>query len=213
MIKNILWDNDGVLVDTEKYFFLANKDICKKFNIDFSLDDFRQLILENSIGPWGKFRKMGFSEEDIVSIRSERDRIYNSYILKENVTIKGVKQILEKLHRKYRMAIVTSSKREHFENIHKRTGFLKYFEFSLTIEDYDSCKPSKDPYIKALNVMDVKSDETIVIEDSRRGLIAAFAAGLKCIVIPTELTSKQDFSNAYKIIDTVLDLPDTLKSI
>lgn len=213
MIKNILWDNDGVLVDTEKYFFQANKDICEQHGIEFTMEDFKYLILDNAIGPWEKFRDLGFGESDIAVIRGDRDRIYNSYIVKESVTINNVGQVLKQLHKDYRMAIVTSSKREHFENIHRRTGFLKYFEFSLSIEDYKRCKPSKDPYIKAINVMDVKKEETIVIEDSKRGLTAAYSAGLKCIVIPTDLTIEQDFSKAYKIIDSVLELPDELKRV
>ncbi|MCP3925098.1 MAG: HAD family phosphatase [Desulfobacterales bacterium] len=212
-IKNILWDNDGVLVDTEKYFYKANQDLCIRYGFDFSMEDFRALILEKAVGPWDRFIDSGFDENQILSLRESRDKIYSDYIEKDDITINGVQKVLKYLFKKYSMAIVTSSRRIHFEAIHKKTGFLKYFDFSLSIEDYPQCKPSKDPYVAALKKMGADISETIVIEDSKRGLTSAVAAGLKCIVIPTELTINQDFSEAFKVLSSIEDVPDFLEGL
>lgn len=206
-IKNIFWDNDGVLVDTEHLFYKANVLVCEKHGIDFTLEEFKSLVLEEAIGPWEKFRDKGFDENEIILLKAERDRIYNGLIIESDPAVEGIYDVLKELSQNRSMAIVTSSKRLHFENIHKKTDLLKFFEFSLTLEDYKRCKPLKDPYIKALQVMGAKPSETVVIEDSKRGLKAAVSAGLRCIVIETELTKGQDFKDAYKVVKNVSELP------
>ena len=148
MIKAIFWDNDGVLVDTEKLYYRANKEI---------------------------FSNMGIS-------------------LTEQIYI----------------GIVTSSKREHFEIIHSGTGLLKYFDFTLTSDDFRTPKPDPEPYLKALEKTGFKKEECIVVEDSQRGLTAALKAELKCYVIPTELTGSSNFNGAEKILSSVSDLPELL---
>jgi HAD superfamily hydrolase (TIGR01509 family) len=112
------------------------------------------------------------------------------------------------------MGIVTSSRRDHFEIIHSRTGILPYFHFCLTIEDYEKAKPDPEPYIKAIEKSGFKPDECLAVEDSERGLAAAVAAGLRCMVVPRSLTGDGNFSKAYGIcsnLDEVVD--EILKEI
>ena len=108
------------------------------------------------------------------------------------------------------MGIVTSSKKNHFEIIHKNSGLLKYFDFILTADNYVNSKPAPDPYLKALELSGVKKEECMVIEDSERGLKSALAAGLKCFVIPTNLTKLSDFSGAEKILTKINEVPNHL---
>ncbi len=209
-IKNILWDNDGVLVDTEKFFFKATKKICLAHGVEFSIDLFRELVLKQAVGPWEFFREKGYGEEDIQKLKEERDGFYNSYLINEDISMDGAGKVIRELSNNFDMVIVTSSKRSHFETIHNRSGFLKYFDFSLTIEDYENCKPSPEPYLKALDMMGAEKEESVIIEDSYRGLTAAVAAGIRCIVIPTEMSLNQDFSKAYMVIDSIKKLPGIL---
>jgi HAD superfamily hydrolase (TIGR01509 family) len=112
------------------------------------------------------------------------------------------------------MGIVTTSRREHFDIIHRSSGLLQYFSFILTREDYDKSKPDPEPYLRGLEKMGVEKSECIVIEDSKRGLTAATRAGLRCLVIPTELNRNDDFSEAYLVLDTITAVtPELLKSI
>lgn len=212
-IKNIFFDNDGILVDTEKFFYKANVDICTRFGIDFSEEAFTAAVLKDATGPWPLFREKGFSQEEILKLKDERNEIYNGYLQQEDISLPDVKDTLNRMHRKYRKAIVTSSTRKNFETIHNKTGFLKFFEFTLTLEDYKKCKPSGDPYITALRKMGADPSETIVVEDSARGLEASVNAGIRCVVIPTQLTASQDFSKAYMRLQSIKDLPEFLASI
>ena len=104
------------------------------------------------------------------------------------------------------MGIVTSSRRDHFEIIHSSTGFRKYFDFEITSDECNETKPSPKPYLIALEKSGFDKAECLIIEDSERGLKAAIAAGIKCYVIPTELTKNSDFTGAAKILNNINEL-------
>lgn len=210
MYKAIFWDNDGVLVDTEKYYFEATRRVFKNNGLVLSKEIFVENFLKNSKGAWFILSEKGFPEKRIQDLRKERNIIYQKLLEENDLLIDGVKEVLEKLSTKYMMAIVTSSQREHFETIHKKTGVLKYFDFYLTREDYTNSKPDPEPYRKALNCSGLKSSEVVVIEDSERGLKSALSAGINCIIIPSSLTQKSNFFGAEKVLNNVCDILDYL---
>jgi beta-phosphoglucomutase-like phosphatase (HAD superfamily) len=111
----------------------------------------------------------------------------------------GAVKTLTALHGKVAMAIVTSSRRDHFDLIHRRNGLLSYVDFILTREDYRHSKPNPEPYLKALDRAKLAPAECLVVEDTRRGLQAALEAGLRCIVVPNRLAPDNDFPGAYRI--------------
>ncbi len=207
MIKALFWDNDGVLVDTEKLYYKANKETFAKIGIDLTKEVYVEYFLRRSNGTWHLAEAKGFSAEEISKFRNERDELYSGLLMKGKNVIDGVEETLKSLYGKYKMGIVTSSKKDHFEIIHKNSGLLKYFDFILTGEDYENAKPAPDPYLKALEISGCKKDECVIVEDSERGLRAALAAGIKCFVIPTGLTIHSNFTGAEKILSDIREVP------
>jgi len=213
MIKNIFWDNDGVLVDTEKYYFQATIETIASIGIDISKEEFIEFSLKESKGVWHLAVEKGLNPDSLLELKNKRNELYNQYVKTKDIFIPYIERVLKNLSNKYQMAIVTTSKREDFEAIHERTGYLKYFEQWLTLGDYEKSKPAPDPYLAALKKMDVNPEETVVIEDTQRGLIAANAAGLRCLIVSTDLSKHQDFSQAYHILDSINDLEINLKKM
>lgn len=205
-IKAIFWDNDGVLVDTEKLYFEANRKVFLNYGIELKEKIYVEYFLKYAQGAWHLLREKGFNEEKIKLIREERNTLYSSLLKKNASPIDGAEEILKQLHGKILMGVVTSSRKDHFELTHARTGFKKYFDFVLTSEDFEKVKPDPEPYLKALKVSGMKKEECIVVEDSERGLKAAIAAGIKCCVIPTQLTKNSDFTGAIKILQNITQL-------
>ena len=129
MIKAIFWDNDGVLVDTERLYFLATKKILSKEGIHLSKEQYHDLLLVQSKGAFVLAGQKGFSQADIETLRSRRNALYKSYLRKKPLVLNGVVETLELLSPHYTMGIVTTSTREHFDIIHKRAGLLDHFDF------------------------------------------------------------------------------------
>lgn len=94
--------------------------------------------------------------------------------------------------------------------MHQRSNLSQFFEFALTREDYGRSKPHPEPYLTALERLQLSAKECIAIEDSQRGLAAANAAGLRCIVIPNSMTIGSAFSDAAMVISDAAALPGAL---
>ncbi len=206
MIKSIFWDNDGILVDTEKLYYKATKLTFEKIGIDLTDEMYVQYFLKQSHGTWHLAKELGYNEETITQLRRDRNQLYSRLLETEIEIIEGAEFVLKELYGKVKMGIVTSSRKDHFEIIHNQTGFLKYFDFVITSEDVKNTKPDPEPYLKALQVSGIKREDCIVVEDSERGLKAALQAGLRCYIIPTHLTLDSDFTGAEKVLNNIKEI-------
>jgi len=119
----------------------------------------------------------------------------------------GVFETLRALHGRVRMAVVTSSQREHFEVMHAGTQLTDFFEFVLAREDFKETKPNPEPYLLALERLGLEAERCIAIEDSERGLAAARAAGLRCLVIPNDVTRGCNFQGATAVLGSAAPTP------
>ena len=210
MIKAIFWDNDGVLVDTERLYFQATQETLESVGVALDHEHYVEFFLRQGRGAWHLLEERGVSAAEIERLRQRRNDLYSELLDREACAIEGVSGTLEALHRKYVMGVVTSSRRDHFDIIHSRCNLLQYFDFVLTAADFDRVKPHPDPYLLAIEKSGAGKDACIAIEDSERGLQAATQAGIRCIVIPTALTRGGDFSRAYCVLDSVTEVPGIL---
>ena len=208
--KYILFDNDGVLVHTEPLYFKANIKALKEF-FDISLE-FEEYMKSMSEGTtvWQKACDRGFSQKEIQIARNKRNEYYQEYLKSENILIDGVKEVLKELSKNYKMAIITTSRRVDFEIIHKDLGIVDFMDFVLCEEDYEFAKPHPQPYLKGLEIFGAAKNEAIVVEDSKRGLTAAYRAGIECVIVKNDFTTTQDFSQATFFIESLKQLKTIL---
>ncbi|MGA1932432.1 HAD family hydrolase [Arcobacter sp. YIC-464] len=212
MKKYILFDNDGVLVETEKWYFEANKIALKQLGITLELDVYLEIMARGGTA-WELAFKEGFSKEVVDNKRFQRDEYYQNFLKTKNIEIPNVKKSLEKLSKKYKMGIVTTSRRVDFDLIHKNRGIIDYMDFSLCVEEYERAKPYPDPYLASLKKFNAKKDEAIVVEDSQRGLTSAFNANIQCAIVHNDFTVKHDFSKADYFINKLDELEGLLETI
>lgn len=207
MKKYVLFDHDGVLVDTEPWYFRAGQRALA--DVGVTLDRAQYLRdMSRGLGTWAQARAQGIDERTISAQRAVRDRYYREYLRTEAIEIDGVVDALAELSKHVRMAIVTTAKRVDFETIHASRGITRFMDFVLVREDYSLAKPHPEPYLTGLAHFGATADETLVVEDSARGLRAAVAAGIDCAVVRNDFTASQDFSQATYRIDTLRELTD-----
>jgi HAD superfamily hydrolase (TIGR01509 family) len=211
--RALLWDNDGVLVDTEHWYYQANREVLAGVGIDLTEDLYLKNFLASSGGAWHLAAARGVTDAGIAALRRERDARYERFLEQHPLAIPGVREALQALRPHFTMGIVTSSRRSHFEMIHRRTGFLGFFDFALTLEDYERSKPDPAPYLKAIARSGFPAAACLAIEDAPRGLAAARAAGLDCWVIPTELSRRADFSGASRILGSIAEVAPALMAL
>jgi HAD superfamily hydrolase (TIGR01509 family) len=200
----ILWDNDGVLVDTEILYYRANRQVLAGLGVELTVDLFREFYLKDTIGGWHLAR--GLSPEAVEEMRVVRNGVYAELLRTEARAMPGAAEVLDALSGRLGMGVVTSSRRDHFDLIHARTGFGRYFDVVVSCDDVSRTKPDPEPYLRALALTGRRPAECVAIEDSERGLIAATAAGLECWVIPTDLSRGGDFRLADRVLSGLSDV-------
>ncbi|MDX4068897.1 HAD family hydrolase [Aliarcobacter skirrowii] len=209
MKKYILFDNDGVLVETEKWYFEANKKALKLLGLNLEMEFYQNIMVKG--GSAFELALLHKIEHSIIEKhRSIRDSFYQEFITTKDISIQNVKDTLKELSKRYKMAIVTTSRRVDFELIHKNSGITNFMDFVLCVEDYKRAKPHPDPYLKGLEKFNSKDFEAIVVEDSQRGLESSKRANIDCIVVKNEFTQKQDFSKADYFINNIEELKKLL---
>ena len=209
MKKYVLFDHDGVLVDTEFWYYKAGERALA--DIGFTLDKDQYLRgMSQALGTWEQARTAGIDEESISRQRVVRDIYYQEYLRTEAIEIEGVVDALAELSKYVRMAIVTTAKGVDFEIIHEKRQIRQFMDFVLVREDYKLAKPHPEPYLTGLRRFGATKDETLVVEDSSRGLNSAVAAGIDCAVVYNDFTKTQDFSQASHRIETLRELKDII---
>ena len=209
MKKYILFDNDGVLVDTEIWYFEANKKALKELGLTLHMDTYQEIMARGGTA-WEVAIAQGIETSIIDKKRVQRDIYYQDFLQTKNLEIPKVKKVLADLSKKYKMAIVTTSRRVDFELIHKQRGISDFMQFVLCVEDYNRAKPYPDPYLKGLELFKASNEQAIVVEDSQRGLSSAVNAKIECVIVKNDFTKTHDFSKANYFIDNLEQLETIL---
>lgn len=210
MKKYILFDHDGVLVDTEFWYFQAGQRALADIGLTLDKDQYLR-DMNQGLGTWSQARAAGIDEQTISRQRAARDHYYQEYLRTKAIEIDGVVEALAELSKYARMAIVTTAKRADFEIIHEKRQVRQFMEFVLVREDYKLAKPHPEPYLTGLKRFGATAEEALVVEDSSRGLNSAVAAGIDCAIVYNEFTRAQDFSLASYRIQALTELKDIIQ--
>src|SRR6187431_1391323 len=158
--KYILFDHDGVLVDTEFWYYKAGERALA--DVGFTLDRDQYLRdMTQGLATWAQAREAGIDEQTISKQREVRDAYYQEYLRTEAIEIEDVVETLAELSKYVRMAIVTTSKRVDFELIHERRQIRQFMDFVLVREDYELAKPHPEPYLTGLNRFGAVKEEAL----------------------------------------------------
>ncbi len=213
MKKYILFDNDGVLIETEMWYFEASKRALKEFfDLELTFERYMEIMAKGQRA-WVIAEEIGISEDEIVIAREKRDEYYQEYIKTKEIAIEGVIDSLKELSKNYKMGIVTTSRRVDFELAHSGRGITDFMDFVLCVEDYPNSKPHPDPYLKGMEMFGATKEECIIVEDSKRGLSSAVNACIECVIVHNEFTETHDFSDASYRISKFSELQELLDSI
>ncbi|HKI45762.1 MAG TPA: HAD family phosphatase [Balneolales bacterium] len=213
MVKSVLFDMDGLLVDTERVARTAWKYAGEKCGvvvtdnfyatlIGIGRDDSEKALLQQ-FGP--DFPLDRFKDQ---RYNKMRNLLHGAELLK-----KGAAEILRFIHsRDIPMGLVTSS---HHEDVDDRLGSLtRYFSVVVAREDVAHGKPAPDLYQAALEKMEIGPDESIVLEDSPVGMEAARRAGLDVILVPDLISPGPDISEkAFAVCDDLFKAIELLGPI
>lgn len=208
MIRAIVFDFDGTIVDTESASYEAFRGIFAEHGLELPLERWAL-----GIGTWGAYDPFADLEEGLgrpVDRRAVRER-FEAEMAERIRSLElrpGVADTLEEARsRGMRLGLATSSYRGSVEPHLKELGLLGYFEAVHTADDVARVKPDPALYRLALASLGVAGRQAVAVEDSLNGLRAAKAAGLYGLAVPNELTAFMDFSEADLVLSSLAEQP------
>jgi len=218
MLEAVIFDMDGVLIDSEPFHLVVNEKIFANLGINLSEDEYLSFIGTTHKDMWSTIKKrynLPQSVPELVNMQvsGNIDYIKNEEI--EPIKIKGVTDLLSKIAREnIKTGIASSSPTEVIELVINKLGISNYFSAIVGGEEIKKGKPSPDIFLKAAKRLNSKPSGCIVIEDSKNGVLAAKAAGMKCIGFNNPNSGNQNLEKADLIIDNYDSLNiNTLKNL
>jgi beta-phosphoglucomutase-like phosphatase (HAD superfamily) len=212
MIQAILFDSDGVLVDTEQLFFEATR---------AAFQSAGGTLTSRQWAVW--YLSQGRSSREIAGLSGVSPSLIDDAIERRNWSFwdridqgvplcAGVMETLNDLARDFRLAVVTGASRSHYQRVHASSGLRDFFEVTVTSDEYQHVKPHPQAYLTAVQRLALKPHQCLAIEDSPRGATAAISAGVRCFVVPTLLTDIALCPVECTIIDNLTRISEYLKA-
>ncbi len=209
MVEAVLFDMDGVLVDTEMIQSKAFESVLHRFGVIPKKNEHNTVHVSGATTPetWIILQKEYGFEADIEELtKLKRDAVMHALRGKLE-PMPGVVALLNDLKiNSVRLAVVSSAQRERVEHVLNQLGIADFFEASISANDVERGKPAPDPYLAAARLLSVDPTKCVVIEDAKTGLESAKAAHMKVIAAPNEYTKRMDFSAADLILPSLNDL-------
>lgn len=214
MIKAVIFDFDGLILDTETVWYEAYKETMAFYESDLPLEHFVTCIGTDNTELNQYFKDQLGERCNIEEIESRES--LHEVKMKTAQAREGVQDYLEEAKRNgYTIALASSSTKEWVTHHLGELGLLHFFEVIITGDDVDKVKPAPDLYVKAIEVLGIQPAEAVAFEDSLNGLQAALTAGLKCVIVPNPVTDALAFENHHLRLQSMADksLSDVIKYI
>ncbi len=214
MLECVLFDLDGLLVDSEPLQFHAYRRALEQFGVRLDLDAWiRWHSVEASTRRWVRDRGLDLDPEEL---RSVKKRHYDDLVATELQLKPGARALVERCAGEFELAVVSSSRRESIESCLRKFGLAEHFTAFVSGAELARSKPYPDAYLAALETVNCRPQNAIALEDSATGYRAAAAAGVACIVCPDFFIPKATdaFIGAARVVESlaVLD-PGSLRAI
>lgn len=187
MIKGLIFDLDGVIVDTAHYHYLSWREISRDLNIDFTINDNENLKGVSRIDSLNYILKLGrlsFNTQEKNILLDKKNNIYKhsiSSLGKKNI-LKGVEKILLKAKEK-KMLLAVGSSSKNAKMIIEKLNLTHLFQAVVDGTMVKKTKPDPEVFLKAAKKMNLKSSECIVFEDAESGVIAAKKGGFHVVSV------------------------------
>ena len=205
-MKAIIFDMDGVIINSEPLHVKIERELLEELGGTITDKEHSNFIGTTDYHMWSTFKEqfnIELSVDEIIKIKRDR---FNENIHKIEL-VPGFWDFFIKVYEAgHPLALASSNNKESVNLIVEKFELNKYLKVIMTGEDVSEGKPNPEIFLKTAEKLGVSPSNCIVIEDAKNGVLAAKAAGMKCIGFNNPVFGKQDLSGADLIIDSFSEL-------
>lgn len=205
MKSAVIFDFDGVLIDSEGLQYKAYLQVLARYGVWVSLEEYAEFWIAAGCGPEHGVSKYGLPITPD-EMRELKNPVYHEILRQEVRLMPGVVAALERLGARFSLAVATNSNRLDVGFVMEHFDLARYFAAIVTRDDYARPKPEPDAFVRAAERLDVPPKRCLVVEDAYKGIVAAVRAGTRVVAIPNDYTRSNDFSAAARVLRSLDDL-------
>jgi HAD superfamily hydrolase (TIGR01509 family) len=209
MIRTVIFDMDGVIIDSEPIHFKMENEMFQELNIAIPYEEHCSFVGTSSKNMWQIIAEKYGLKVDVNELVKKQHALYMAYLLsaKDIRPIQGVMELIEDLYRNnFGLVLASSSYMEVIEVVLSKLNLSSYFMTKISGTELANSKPHPEIFIQSAKLANSQPGECIVIEDSQNGITSARAAGMKCIGFTNPNSGAQDLSRADLIIHSFNEL-------
>jgi len=195
----VVFDLDGVLLDSEALQYKAYSEVLGRFGITVSIEDYAAHWIAAGRGPEYAVRTYGLQMHPD-ELRALKHSVYHDILRREAVLMPGAVDALHRLQPHFPLALATNSNRQDVSFVVDHFDLRRFFTALVAREDYEHAKPYPDAFVTAAARVGIAPADCVVIEDAYRGIVAARRAGAVVVAIPNRFTRGGDFSLAALVL-------------
>lgn len=213
MIKAVIFDMDGLMIDSERVTYDGYVIECKKLGHTMTKDFYKTLLGKPTKAIYERFHTEFGEDFPIEEVIQKVHQYMADLFENEGVPLKeGLIELLKYLKENdYKTIVATSSQRHRVDHILELSGLQKYFDDSICGDEVTKGKPDPEVFLKSCQKLGITPDEALVLEDSESGINAAYSAGIKVICIPDLKYPDHKFAiMTNKIMDNLSNVRDYL---
>lgn len=217
MKNTVIFDMDGVIVDTEPVHHFAYRQHFKVLEIEVSDELYASFTGNSTRNVYQKLKEQFALEEEVEKLVNIKRSLFNdAFDTKEDLfLLEGVEDLIKDLHQNgIQLILASSSAKVTIDRIFKRFGLYQYFSHIVSGEDFPKSKPDPAIFIEAVRLSGEPAESCVVIEDSTNGIKAAKAAGIYTVGYDSFHSKMQDLSFADMVIRKFDELNfETIKNL
>jgi HAD superfamily hydrolase (TIGR01509 family) len=209
MIRALVFDFDGLILDTESPVMHSWQETYREHGVELPLDIWRETIgtADHDFDPMAHLEGLLGRDLDHRAI-TEKRKVVRDTILHAQEVLPGVREYIDAAGRLGLMrAVASSSSREWVVGHLERLGLYARWDSVLCSDNVSLTKPDPELYLASVEALGIAPREALALEDSHNGLLAAKRAGLYCACVPGPLTLGSDFSLADVVLGSLSEVP------
>lgn len=212
MIKGVIFDFDGLIFDTETPQYNILNELFKEHGCEFPLSRWQQEIgTQSGFSPFKYLENIIKRKIDHKELEKRLKEKFQAVLLETEVRSGVEEYLFAAKDLGLKVGLASSSNREWVSDHLRNLKLLQHFQCIKTSDDVKYVKPNPELYLEAAKCLGLKEKECLVFEDSANGALAAKRAGMKCVIVPNQVTEAMEFCHVESRINSMSDI--SLKEI
>jgi len=204
----VIFDMDGVIIDSEPFHMAINNDILKEYGATMDEQDHQKLVGYSTNDTWGYFKDKFNLPVSIDTLKEKAATGALSFLDQHQMEpVDGIRDLIRVLESaRVKLAVASSSRRDYIEKVLENFGLTEHFVALMSGTELPRSKPDPAIFLKTAKLLEVDPGTCLVIEDSMHGVQAAKAANMFCVGYRNHNSGNQDLSLADVVVNDISEI-------